>query len=222
MSNSNKLPNKSPNRLTLGERVEQIFSVLAKANPSPATELVYSTSFELLIAVVLSAQATDISVNKATEILFAVANTPQQILDLGLERLQYYIKTIGLYRNKAKHIIGLCNQLLTQYNGEVPSNFEDLTSLSGVGRKTANVILNNLHGEPRIAVDTHVFRVSNRLGIATGKTTLQVETKLDKVVPHKFKPYAHHWLILHGRYVCKARKPDCMNCAIHEYCDYFL
>ena len=198
----------------------EIFSRLRAANPSPTTELVYRTPFELLVAVVLSAQATDKSVNLATAKLFPVASTPQAILALGESSLTPCIQRIGLYRGKARNILATCRILLEKFNGEVPRNREDLESLPGVGRKTANVILNTAFGEPTIAVDTHIFRVSNRTGIAPGKNVVEVERKLMKFVPEAFRQDAHHWLILHGRYVCKARKPDCPACAIRDLCEY--
>jgi endonuclease-3 len=197
-----------------------IFERLRAANPKPTTELEYSTPFELLIAVVLSAQATDRSVNLATRKLFAVANTPAAIAALGEEGLIPYIRTIGLYRTKAKNIVKLCRILLEAHGGQVPATREALEKLPGVGRKTANVILNTAFGQPTIAVDTHIFRVANRTGLAPGKTVEEVERKLEKVVPDEFKKDAHHWLILHGRYVCKARKPECWRCAIAEWCEY--
>ena len=198
----------------------EIFSRLRAANPSPTTELVYRTPFELLVAVVLSAQATDKSVNLATAKLFPVASTPQAILALGESGLTPCIQRIGLYRGKVRNILATCRILLEKFNGEVPRNREDLESLPGVGRKTANVILNTAFGEPTIAVDTHIFRVSNRTGIAPGKNVAEVERKLMKFVPEAFRQDAHHWLILHGRYVCKARKPDCPACAIRDLCEY--
>ena len=191
-----------------------IFTLLSKNNPSPTTELVYKTPFELLIAVILSAQATDISVNKVTKKLFAVANTPEKILSLGLKKLKRNIKKIGLYNNKAKNIIETCRILINKHNSEVPNDRMALEELSGVGRKTANVILNTIFGEPTIAVDTHIFRVSNRTGISPGKNVLEVEEKLLKHVPDDFKRDAHHLLILHGRYTCTARKPKCNSCII--------
>ncbi|MCX8114890.1 MAG: endonuclease III [Burkholderiaceae bacterium] len=197
-----------------------IFERLRAANPKPTTELEYSTPFELLIAVVLSAQATDRSVNLATRKLFAVANTPAAIAALGEEGLIPYIRTIGLYRTKAKNIVKLCRILLEAHGGQVPATREALEKLPGVGRKTANVILNTAFGQPTIAVDTHIFRVANRTGLAPGKTVEEVERKLEKVIPDEFKKDAHHWLILHGRYVCKARKPECWRCAIAEWCEY--
>jgi len=199
---------------------QEIFSRLKAANPRPATELAYRNPFELLVAVVLSAQATDKSVNHATQKLFTVANTPQQILALGKTGLQKYIKSIGLYRTKAKNILATCKLLLEQHGGEVPRTREALEKLPGVGRKTANVILNTAFGEPTIAVDTHIFRLANRTGIATGKNVREVEDKLMKFVPEEFRRDAHHWLILHGRYVCKARNPDCPPCLIRDLCEF--
>jgi endonuclease-3 len=193
---------------------------LAKTNPNPTTELRYQSEFELLVSVVLSAQATDVSVNKATAKLFEVANTPAAILALGEDRLKPYIQTIGLFNSKAKNIVGACKILVKQHNGQVPHDREALEALPGVGRKTANVILNTAFGEPTIAVDTHIFRVSNRTGLATGKNVSAVEAKLEKFTPDEFKRDAHHWLILHGRYVCKARKPTCPVCVIADICDY--
>ncbi|HLX53581.1 MAG TPA: endonuclease III [Aquella sp.] len=202
-------------------QAKRIFTILREQNPSPTTELKYSSPFELLVSVVLSAQSTDVGVNKATAKLFPVANTPKKILTLDISGLEPYIKTIGLYKTKAKNIIGLCEQLIAKHKGKVPEDFDALVALPGVGRKTANVVLNTLFGHETIAVDTHIFRVSNRLGIAKGKTPLEVETKLQKVIPVEFKRDAHHWLILHGRYVCKARKPECGICKIRDYCDYY-
>ncbi|OOG45976.1 endonuclease III [Rhodanobacter sp. C01] len=200
--------------------VIELFTRLRELNPHPTTELVYTTPFELLVAVVLSAQATDVGVNKATKKLYPVANTPQAMLDLGEENLKHYISTIGLFNAKAKNVIALCRLLIEQHDGEVPHNREALEALPGVGRKTANVVLNTAFGEPTIAVDTHIFRVANRTGLATGKDVRAVEDKLEKVIPTEFKQDAHHWLILHGRYVCKARKPDCPHCAIRDLCHY--
>ncbi|MCK4492548.1 MAG: endonuclease III [Methylococcales bacterium] len=196
-----------------------IFERLAHAIPNPETELNYHSHFELLIAVVLSAQATDKSVNKATAKLFPIANTPQAIYDLGLDGLKFYIKTIGLYNTKGANIIKLCRGLLDQYQGEVPKKREALESLAGVGRKTANVLLNTAFGEPTIAVDTHIFRVANRIPLATGKTVLEVEKKLMKNVPKHYLLDAHHLLILHGRYTCIARKPRCQSCVIEDLCE---
>ena len=198
----------------------EIYSRLREKMPSPETELVYQNPFELLIAVILSAQATDVSVNKATAKLYPVANTPQALLDLGVTRLKTYIKTIGLFNSKAENIIKTCRILLEKFDGDVPRTREELESLPGVGRKTANVILNTAFGEPTIAVDTHIFRVSNRTGIAKGKTPLEVEKRLVRLTPDEFKKDAHHWLILHGRYTCKARKPDCPVCVIADLCEY--
>ncbi len=200
------------------EEIVDLFTRLRELNPSPTTELDYTTPFELLVAVVLSAQATDVGVNKATRKLFPVANTPVALLALGEERLKGYINTIGLYNAKAANVIALCRQLLERHGGEVPHSREALEALPGVGRKTANVVLNTAFGEPTIAVDTHIFRVANRTGLAPGKDVRAVEDGLERVVPDAFKRDAHHWLILHGRYVCKARSPDCRNCAIHDLC----
>jgi endonuclease-3 len=200
--------------------VVELFTRLRELNPHPTTELEYGTPFQLLVAVVLSAQATDVGVNKATRKLFPVAGTPQAILALGEEGLKRYIGTIGLFNAKAKNVIALCRILVEQYDGEVPRTREALEALPGVGRKTANVVLNTAFGEPTIAVDTHIFRVSNRTGLAPGKDVRAVEDKLEKVVPVEFKKDAHHWLILHGRYVCKARKPDCPLCPIRDLCRY--
>ena len=197
-----------------------IFLRLQAANPHPTTELEYRTPFELLVAVILSAQATDKSVNLATRELFPVANTPQKMLDLGEAGLREYVQRIGLYQTKAKHIIQMCRMLLELHGSEVPQTREALESLPGVGRKTANVILNTAFGQPTIAVDTHIFRVSNRIGLAPGKTVLEVEQKLMKGVPDEFKQDAHHWLILQGRYVCTARKPKCGECIINDLCEY--
>lgn len=198
----------------------EIFSRLQQENPKPTTELQYSSPFELLIAVILSAQATDVSVNKATARLFAVANTPQSILALGEDGLKKYVKTIGLYNSKAKNIIKTCEILIEKHHGQVPEKQKDLEALPGVGRKTANVVRNTAFGHPTIAVDTHIFRVANRTKIAPGKTVLEVEKKLLKFVPNEFKQDAHHWLILHGRYTCTARKPRCGSCVIEDLCEY--
>ncbi len=200
--------------------VQRFFETLRNANPQPATELEYTTVFELLCAVLLSAQATDVSVNKATRKLFVVANTPQAILDLGLEGLESFVKTIGLYRSKARHLMQTCRILVEQHGGQVPRTREALQALPGVGRKTANVVLNVAFGEPTMAVDTHIFRVANRTGLAPGKNPLEVEQGLLRVVPHEFLVDAHHWLILHGRYVCLARKPQCWRCAVSQWCDF--
>jgi endonuclease III len=200
--------------------IEPFFATLQAANPTPDTELEYTSDFELLTAVLLSAQATDVGVNKATRRLFPVANTPQAILDLGLEGLMSYIQTIGLYRSKAKHLMAACEILVEQHGGQVPRTREALEALPGVGRKTANVVLNVAFGEPTMAVDTHIFRVGNRTGLAPGKTPLAVEKGLLKRIPEAYLVHAHHWLILHGRYVCQARKPQCWQCAVADYCDF--
>lgn len=198
----------------------EIFTRFRTANPHPTTELVYKTPFELLVAVILSAQATDVSVNAATRHLFPVANTPQALLELGEENLREYVQRIGLYKTKSKHIIQMCRLLLEKHDGQVPQTREELEALPGVGRKTANVVLNTAFGMPTIAVDTHIFRVSNRTGLAPGKDVLEVEKKLLKFVPDEFKHDAHHWLILHGRYICQARKPKCERCLIVDLCEY--
>jgi endonuclease-3 len=198
----------------------EIFTRLQKNNPKPTTELKFASPFELLVAVILSAQATDKSVNKATDKLFPVANTPEAILKLGEDGLKTYIKTIGLFNSKAKNIIKTCGLLINQHSSQVPANRQNLEALPGVGRKTANVILNTAFGEPTIAVDTHIFRVSNRTKIAPGTTVLEVEKKLLKVVPQPFRHDAHHWLILHGRYTCLARKPKCGECIIEDLCEF--
>lgn len=203
-------------------KIREIFTRFKTANPHPTTELNYTTPFELLIAVILSAQATDKGVNKATEKLFKVANTPQAILDLGEAQLKQYIKTIGLFNSKASNIIKTCAALVEQHAEKVPRHREALEALPGVGRKTANVILNTAFGEPTIAVDTHIFRVANRTGLACGKTVLEVEKGLLKAVPEEFKQDAHHWLILHGRYTCIARTPRCDSCIISDLCAYFI
>lgn len=198
----------------------ELFARLRAANPAPTTELEYANTFQLLIAVILSAQATDKSVNLATRKLFLDAPTPQAILALGEEQLAGYINRIGLYRGKARNVISTCKQLIEKFAGEVPDQREDLEALPGVGRKTANVVLNTAFGQPTIAVDTHIFRVANRTKLALGKTPLEVERKLVKSVPDEFKQDAHHWLILHGRYVCKARKPECWRCEIADLCEF--
>ncbi len=202
------------------QRRHAMFTRWQADNPHPTTELLYDSSFELLAAVLLSAQATDISVNAATRKLFPVANTPKSIAALGIEGLEPYIRTIGLYRSKARHLIQTCQLLCEHHDGEVPHDRAALEALPGVGRKTANVILNTAFGDPTIAVDTHIFRVSNRTGLAPGKTPLAVEQRLLKVVPAEFRRDAHHWLLLHGRYVCKARKPVCHDCRIADLCDH--
>ena len=201
-------------------QIETFFATLQAANPMPVTELEYTSVFELLAAVLLSAQATDVGVNKATRKLFPVANTPQEILDLGLDGLESYIKTIGLYHSKAKHLMQTCQILVTQHQGQVPRTREALEALPGVGRKTANVVLNVAFGEPTMAVDTHIFRVGNRTGLAPGKTPLAVEMQLMKRIPAEYLVDAHHWLILHGRYVCQARKPLCWQCGVSVYCSF--
>lgn len=202
------------------EFIEPFFATLQAANPQPNTELEYTSVFELLAAVLLSAQATDVGVNKATRRLFPVANTPQKILALGLGGLEGYIKTIGLYRSKAKHLMETCRILVEQHAGEIPRTREALEALPGVGRKTANVVLNVAFGEPTMAVDTHIFRVGNRTGLAPGKTPYEVEMQLLKRIPPAYLVDAHHWLILHGRYICQARKPLCGQCAVSAYCDF--
>ena len=200
--------------------IERFFATLKAANPLPVTELEYTSVFELLAAVLLSAQATDVGVNKATRRLFAVAHTPQQLLALGQDGLEAHIKTIGLFRSKARHLLQTCQILLERHGGEVPRTREALEALPGVGRKTANVVLNVAFGEPTMAVDTHLFRLGNRTGLAPGKTPLAVELKLLKRVPKAYLVDAHHWLILHGRYVCQARTPQCWQCAVSDCCDY--
>jgi endonuclease-3 len=202
------------------QHIEPFFATLKAANPQPNTELEYTSVFELLAAVLLSAQATDVGVNKATRQLFPAANTPQQILDLGLEGLESYIKTIGLYHSKAKHLMQTCRILVEQHHSVIPRTREALEALPGVGRKTANVVLNVAFGEPTMAVDTHIFRVGNRTGLAPGKTPLAVEMQLMKRIPAEYLVDAHHWLILHGRYVCQARKPLCWQCAVSQHCDF--
>ncbi len=202
------------------ENIAPFFATLQAANPMPVTELEYTSVFELLTAVLLSAQATDVSVNKATGKLFPVANTSQAILDLGLARLEEHIKTIGLFHSKAKHLLQTCQMLVDQHGGVVPRTREALEALPGVGRKTANVVLNSAFGEATMAVDTHIFRMGNRTGLAPGKTPLEVELKLLKRIPPEYLVDAHHWLILHGRYVCTARSPRCWECAVSSYCDF--
>ena len=198
----------------------EMFQRWREANPHPTTELQFSTPFELLIAVLLSAQATDVGVNKATAKLFPVANTPQAMLDLGLEGIMQYTRTIGLYKTKSKHIIETCKILVQQYGGEIPHTREELEALPGVGRKTANVVLNTAFKQPVMAVDTHIFRVANRTKLAPGKNVREVEDKLMKFIPKEFLLDAHHWLILHGRYTCKAQKPQCSKCLIYDLCEY--
>lgn len=202
------------------KKIHAIFSRFKKANPAPTTELKYRSHFELLIAVILSAQATDRAVNKATEKLFAIANTPEKVVNLGEEKLKDYIKSIGLYKTKANNIIKTCHLLINDYQSKVPRTRDELEKLAGVGRKTANVILNTCFNEPTMAVDTHIFRVANRIGLTQGKTPRDVENQLLKVIPLKFLHDAHHWLILHGRYTCVARKPHCPTCLINDLCEY--
>ena len=202
------------------ENIAPFFATLQAANPMPVTELEYTSVFELLTAVLLSAQATDVSVNKATRRLFAVAHTPQAILDLGLQKLEAHIKTIGLYHSKAKHLLQTCQMLVDLHGGVVPRQREALEALPGVGRKTANVVLNSAFGEATMAVDTHIFRMGNRTGLAPGKTPLEVELKMLKRIPAEYLVDAHHWLILHGRYVCMARSPRCWECAVSRYCSF--
>jgi endonuclease-3 len=200
--------------------IVEFYSRLRDANPEPRTELHYATPFQLLIAVILSAQATDVGVNKATARLFPVAPTPERMLALGVDGLSDYIRTIGLYRSKAKNVIATCQLLLERHGGEVPADRAALEALPGVGRKTANVVLNTAFGQPTIAVDTHIFRIGNRTGLAPGKTVLEVEEKLLRVTPPAFRRDAHHWLILHGRYVCKARRPECERCIVIDLCSF--
>jgi endonuclease-3 len=202
------------------QKAEAVFAILAAANPHPLTELVYQDDFTLLVAVVLSAQSTDRAVNLATAKLFAVANTPQAMRDLGVEGLKPYIQTIGLFNTKAANLIKLCDQLITQHGGQVPDRMEALQELAGVGRKTANVVLNTAFGQPTMAVDTHIFRVSNRLGLAKAKNVAQTEQQLLAVIPPQYLQHAHHWLILHGRYCCTARKPQCAKCPLTAWCDF--
>jgi len=202
------------------KNTNQIFEIWQKNNPQPKTELEFTNNFTLLVAVVLSAQSTDIGVNKATKNLFKIADSPQKMLDLGEEKLKKYISTIGLYNNKAKNIIILSEQLIRLHNSEVPNDFESLRNLAGVGQKTANVVLNCAFGKPTIAVDTHVFRVANRIGLVDETSPEKTEESLLKKIPKKFLYYAHHWMILHGRYVCMARKPNCPNCQIEKFCQF--
>ena len=202
------------------QKAEQIFSILAAKNPNPRTELVYTTPFTLVIAVLLSAQATDKQVNIATKDFFKIADTPEKMIDLGLVTIQDYVKSIGLYKTKAKNILATSFKLRDEFNSQIPNTREALETLPGVGRKTANVVLNELYNLPTMAVDTHIFRVSNRTGLAKGKTPISVENQLLKAIPKKYLLYAHHHLILHGRYVCKARSPDCENCVIYAFCHY--
>jgi endonuclease-3 len=204
------------------DKIDKVFSCLSKKDPNPKTELIYYNEFTLLISIVLSAQSTDVGVNKATSNLFKIAKSPEDILNLGLEGIKGYIKSLGLYNSKAKNIMSLSRMLLVEYNGVIPTNVEALEKLPGVGSKTARVFLNCAYNFPLIAVDTHVFRVSKRLGIAQGSSPKLVEKELNEVVPKEWKVHAHHWLILHGRYICKARKPDCLNCVINKYCDFYM
>lgn len=213
-----KRAKKAPGSKLTEAQIEQMFERFSAGNPDPTTELHYKDPFTLLVAVVLSAQATDASVNRATPALFAAADTPAKMVALGEKAVTDKIKTIGLYRNKARNVVALSKKLVEEHGGEVPESREVLESLPGVGRKTANVVLNVAFGEPTIAIDTHIFRVSNRTGLAPGKTPLQVEETLNRVVPQRYKHNCHHWLILHGRYVCKARKPECWRCIIADIC----
>ncbi len=201
--------------------INQIFQIFSNNNPTPKTELEFTNNFTLSVAVILSAQATDISVNKATKNFFPSYDTPEKILSLGEDGLKKYIKTIGLYNSKAKNVIALCEILIDKYNSNIPSEFDELIKLPGIGRKTANVILNCAFGKPTMAVDTHVHRVSNRIGFSSGNTPEKVERDLLKKIPNKWLNHGHHWLILHGRYTCKARKPQCFECQITEYCKYY-
>ena len=202
------------------EQIHGFFARLRSLNPEPKGELEYVNAYTLLVAVVLSAQATDKSVNKATKDLFRMADTPEKMLSLGENGLKDYIKTIGLFNSKAKNVIALSRILIDRHNSKIPENREELVELPGVGRKTANVVLNIAFGQPTIAVDTHLFRVSNRTGLAPGKTVEQVEAQLEKIIPDEFKRHAHHWLILHGRYICKARQPECAVCPVYEFCEF--
>ena len=211
----------SSSSLINNKKASSIFAILQEKNPEPQTELHYTNNFTLLVAIVLSAQATDIGVNKATKSLFIIADTPEKIFALGEEKLKSYIKTIGLFNSKAKNIIALSSKIINEFSGEVPTKLEQLRELPGVGNKTANVWLNCALGLPTIAVDTHVFRVSNRIGLVNAKNADSCQAQLEKIVPDEYKKHAHHWLILHGRYVCKARSPDCKNCVISKFCDYY-
>lgn len=202
------------------DQIPKFFDVLSAANPEPKSELEYVNNYTLLVAVVLSAQATDVGVNKATKNLFQKVQTPQQMLELGEDQLKQHIKTIGLFNSKAKNVMALSQILIDQHGGKIPQTRKELEQLPGVGRKTANVVLNVAFGQPTMAVDTHIFRVSNRTGLAPGKTPLEVEEKLLKRIPQKYMMHAHHWLILHGRYICKARKPECFRCSVAEFCSY--
>lgn len=209
-----------PRSRLLAADIENLFAAFKKSDPEPKGELDYSNAFTLLVAVVLSAQATDIGVNRATKELFRIADTPEKMAALGLETITDHVKSIGLYRNKAKNVLALSQILIADFNSTVPDNREALESLPGVGRKTANVVLNIYFGQPTIAVDTHLFRVGNRTGLAPGKTPLDVERILERVIPEQYMLHAHHWLILHGRYICKARKPVCTNCIITDWCKF--
>jgi endonuclease-3 len=214
------MPRKKKSAPFTTEEATDLFARLAEVRPEPATELEYVNPFTLVVAVALSAQATDVGVNKATRKLFAIADTPEKMAALGEDGIREHIKTIGLFRNKARNVHALSQMILEAFDGEVPRTREALEKLPGVGRKTANVVMNEAFGEPTIAVDTHIFRVSNRTGLAPGKNPLEVELKLEKITPSQYLKGAHHWLILHGRYTCKARKPDCGNCAIADLCQY--
>ncbi|MCL4141709.1 UNVERIFIED_CONTAM: hypothetical protein GTU68_058585 [Idotea baltica] len=202
------------------EKRTKIFEIWRENDPKPTTELEFNSTFELLIAVILSAQATDVSVNKATEVLYKEANTPEQIFALGEQKLAIYIKSIGLYKTKAKNVIATCKDLIDKFNSQVPDDFDSLISLAGVGRKTANVVLNTAFGKPVMAVDTHIFRLANRIPLAKGKTVNEVEKRLMRVIPKEFLQDAHHWIILHGRYICTAQRPKCRNCIIYDYCEF--
>lgn len=207
--------------MSVANKINNIFSILSQQNPAPRTELNFTNNFTLLVAIVLSAQSTDIGVNKATENLFKKISTPQDLINLGIDNLKTYIKSLGLYNNKAKNLLALSEILISKYNGGIPTKIEELEELPGVGSKTARVFLNCAFDFPVIAADTHVFRVSNRLGISSKTTPQLVEMELNKIVPYKWKLHAHHWLILHGRYICKAKKPDCINCAIRNDCNFY-
>lgn len=202
------------------DRIFKLFERFSQKNPHPKTELIYHSPFELLVAVMLSAQATDLSVNRVTPELFKIANSPQALIDLGLERLLNLLKSLNLFRTKAKHLLSMSQSLLENHGGQVPKTREDLEALAGVGRKTANVVLNALYNEPVVAVDTHVFRVAQRLGLANGKTPLAIETQLEKNIPKQFKQHVNHWLVLHGRYICKARNPLCNLCPLEDLCTF--
>lgn len=221
MTKSKARTSKKINASRLSETtIEEIFSRFHKDKPHPESELKYTNAYTLVVAVALSAQATDVGVNKATKDLFKIADTPEKMVKLGEEKLREYIKTIGLYRNKAKNVIALSRMLIEEFDSNIPENRADLEKLPGVGRKTANVVLNVAFGQPTMAVDTHIYRVSNRTGLAPGKNPLEVEKALEKVIPENYMLHAHHWLILHGRYICKARKPDCEKCQIFDLCEF--